>query len=221
MRQVHSLMPIVSTAFHLLARVLPNPSLHPTRYSGLRPLPRAGELKRYAPSMKLRALLLLIVAACSTSAAAEPTVPSVTAKEKEVALAAIKKWKGFEGTWEGELRYVAAPTQDWYKQRQPVRIVLRQAEIKILTRVEGDEWTEIAQKYSGYQPDELSLVIHAYGSGGVWTENNVFVLTRRSENEAEVFVQRVVNNWIGKPLPGEDLIYGDSRAGNVKRKTGA
>ena len=24
----------------------PNPSLHPTRYSGLRPLPRAGELKR-------------------------------------------------------------------------------------------------------------------------------------------------------------------------------
>lgn len=25
----------------------PNPSLHPTRYSGLRPLPRAGELKRY------------------------------------------------------------------------------------------------------------------------------------------------------------------------------
>jgi hypothetical protein len=24
----------------------PNPSLHPTRYSGLRPLPQAGELKR-------------------------------------------------------------------------------------------------------------------------------------------------------------------------------
>jgi hypothetical protein len=27
-------------------RVRPNPSLHPTRYSGLRPLSRAGELKR-------------------------------------------------------------------------------------------------------------------------------------------------------------------------------
>src|SRR5215468_929097 len=28
--------------------VRPSPSLHPTRYSGLRPLPRAGELKRWA-----------------------------------------------------------------------------------------------------------------------------------------------------------------------------
>ena len=27
-------------------RVRPNPSLHPTAYSGLRPLPSAGELKR-------------------------------------------------------------------------------------------------------------------------------------------------------------------------------
>jgi hypothetical protein len=27
-------------------RPLPNPSLHPTAYSGLRPLPSAGELKR-------------------------------------------------------------------------------------------------------------------------------------------------------------------------------
>jgi hypothetical protein len=29
-------------------QVRSNPSLHPTRYSGLRPLPRAGELKRWA-----------------------------------------------------------------------------------------------------------------------------------------------------------------------------
>ena len=29
-----------------------NPSFHPTRYSGLRPLPRAGELKRSATLMK-------------------------------------------------------------------------------------------------------------------------------------------------------------------------
>jgi hypothetical protein len=29
-------------------RMTPNPSLHPTAYSGLRPLPSAGELKRWA-----------------------------------------------------------------------------------------------------------------------------------------------------------------------------
>jgi hypothetical protein len=28
------------------SRRRPNPSLHPNRYSGLRPLPRSGELKR-------------------------------------------------------------------------------------------------------------------------------------------------------------------------------
>jgi hypothetical protein len=31
-----------------IARVRSNPSLHPTCYSGLRPLPQAGELKRWA-----------------------------------------------------------------------------------------------------------------------------------------------------------------------------
>lgn len=32
-------------AENLLYRKTPNPSLHPTAYSGLRPLPSAGELK--------------------------------------------------------------------------------------------------------------------------------------------------------------------------------
>lgn len=32
--------------YHRPYRLLPNPSLHPTVYSGLRPLPSAGELKR-------------------------------------------------------------------------------------------------------------------------------------------------------------------------------
>src|SRR5262245_15846504 len=35
-----------NTPKRLATSVRPNPSLHPTRYSGLRPLPRAGELKR-------------------------------------------------------------------------------------------------------------------------------------------------------------------------------
>src|SRR5262249_12311104 len=35
-----------STPKRLATSVRPNPSLHPTRYSGLRPLLRAGELKR-------------------------------------------------------------------------------------------------------------------------------------------------------------------------------
>jgi hypothetical protein len=104
--------------------------------------------------------------------------------------------------------------------KQPLRVVIHQSEIKIFIRFEGKEWTEFASRYRAHQPDELTIVIHAYGASGVWTENNVFVLTRRSEDLAEVFVQRVVNNWAGHPLPGEDLIYGDSRAGNVKRKLG-
>jgi len=29
-----------------VVKAMPNPSLHPTAYSGLRPLPSAGELKR-------------------------------------------------------------------------------------------------------------------------------------------------------------------------------
>src|SRR5215475_5869962 len=37
-----------NTPKRLATSVRPNPSLHPTRYSGLRPLPRAGELKRSA-----------------------------------------------------------------------------------------------------------------------------------------------------------------------------
>jgi len=37
-----------NTPKRLATSVRPNPSLHPTRYSGLRPLPRAGELKRCA-----------------------------------------------------------------------------------------------------------------------------------------------------------------------------
>uniref|UniRef100_Q478P6 Uncharacterized protein n=1 Tax=Dechloromonas aromatica (strain RCB) TaxID=159087 RepID=Q478P6_DECAR len=169
--------------------------------------------------MNLRFLLLSFAAYC-VSAIAEPNPPSATPKDKEIAFATIKKWKGFEGIWEGELHYVAAPKKEWYKQRQPVRIIFRQSEIKILIRFEGGEWTEFAQQYGGSNPDELTLILHAYGSSGVWTENNVFVLTRRSENEAEVFVQRAVNNWAGKPLPGEDRIYGDSRVGHVKRKSG-
>src|SRR5262245_23530070 len=35
-----------NTPKRLATSMRPNPSLHPTRYSGLRPLPRAGELKR-------------------------------------------------------------------------------------------------------------------------------------------------------------------------------
>ena len=39
-------MPTSSMSKHFTLGMAPNPSLHPTRYSGLRPLPRAGELKR-------------------------------------------------------------------------------------------------------------------------------------------------------------------------------
>lgn len=170
--------------------------------------------------MSIRVLLIILLASCSFSSVAETDVTSATALEKKLTLEAIKKWKGFEGVWEGELHYVAAPKQDWYKLRQPVRLILEKSAIKFLVRNEGQDWREVAMSYRSYQPDELTLVVHAYGAQGVWTENNVIVITRRSENEAEVYVQRVVNNWAGKALPGEDLIYGDSRAGNVKRQSG-
>lgn len=168
--------------------------------------------------MNVRALLLLLPAICCISALAETDNTSPTAIEKKAVVDAIKKWKGFEGVWEGDLRYVAAPKQDWYKQRQSTRLVLEKSVIKVFVRPEGKDWQEVAITYRSYQPDELTLIVFAYGAQGVWTENNIIVLTRRSENEAKVYVQRVVNNWAGKALPGEDLIYGDSRAGNVKRK---
>ena len=37
---------MVENLVTVIAQGWPNPSLHPTCYSGLRPLPQAGELKR-------------------------------------------------------------------------------------------------------------------------------------------------------------------------------
>lgn len=144
--------------------------------------------------------------------------PAVTPAEREAALVAIKKWRGFEGTWEGEVRYVAAPKDEWYKQHQPFKITIKTNEPKAFIREGIREWSELGATYKVHQPDELTLLVHAYGAGGVWTENNVIVITRRSENAADVFIQRVVNNWAGESLPGEDTVYGDTRAGKVRRQ---
>lgn len=169
----------------------------------------------------MRYLLPVLFLALATHAAqAQREGPTSMPAEKERALAAIKKWRGFEGTWEGEMRYVAAPKKDWYEQRIPVKIVIKASEPRVFVRHGIKDWNELGTAYRILQPDELTLVIHAYGAGGVWTENNVVVLTRRTEHTGEVFVQRVVNNWAGEPLPGEDLVYGDTRSGSVARATG-
>ena len=145
-------------------------------------------------------------------------VSAATPEDKERALSAIQKWRGFEGTWEGELRYVAASKDSWLKQRTPFKVTVSKGQAKAFIRVGVRDWSELGSSYQVLQPDQITLVVHAYGASGVWTENNVVVLTRSSENSADVFVQRVVNNWAGKPGPGEELIYGDSRTGSVERK---
>jgi hypothetical protein len=161
---------------------------------------------------------LLLAALLITSSAVAQEPPPITAAEKEAALAAIKKWRSFDGVWEGELKYVAAPKDDWLKQRIPFKLTFKNNEPKVFIRQGVRDWTELGATYRVHQPDELTILIHAYGASGIWTENNVIVLTRRSEDAGDVFIQRVVNNWAGKPLAGEDLVYGDTRAGKVRRQ---
>lgn len=165
--------------------------------------------------MRVIALLALIVSGSFAFAQAPFKVPE---KERDAALKSIRSWRGFDGTWEGEVRYVAAPRPEWLKQRQPFRVVLKGDEPKVYVRIKEQEWQEVGTVYRGFKADELTFVIHVYGADGVWTEHNVVLLSRRTENTAEVFIQRAVNNWAGKSLPGEDLIYGDSRTGTVRRQ---
>lgn len=165
--------------------------------------------------MKLRLFLCtLLVATCAV--AQEP--PEISKAEKDNALAAIKKWRSFDGVWEGELKYIAAPNNDWFKERIPFKLTIKNNEPKVFTRQGIREWSELGGLYRVQQPDELTILIHAYRASGVWTENFVIILTRRSEDAGELFIQRVVNNWAGKPLAGEDLIYSDTRAGKVRRQ---
>ncbi len=165
--------------------------------------------------MQFRLLLAALLFSCS-AAAQEP--PLITRAEQDAALTSIKKWRGFDGVWEGELRYVAAPKEEWLKQRIPLRLTFKNSEPKVFIRRGVQNWTELGATYRVHQPDELTILVHAYGASGVWTENNVIVLTRRTEDTGDVFIQRVVNNWAGKPLVGEDLVYGDTRAGKVRRQ---
>jgi hypothetical protein len=167
--------------------------------------------------MRTHVLLVPILVVAGIACAQTPATPTITLADRERALSAIKKWQGFEGTWEGEVRYVAAPKEDWYKQRVFFKVVYKPNEPKVLVRYGALEWKEIGVTYRVYQPDELTLLMHVYGAEGVWTENNVVVMTRRTEHSADVFIQRVVNNWAGKLPPGQDAIYGDSRVGSVRR----
>lgn len=164
--------------------------------------------------MRIVAILLLFLC---THVSGQPS-PTVTPRDRDAALQAIKKWRGFDGTWEGEVRYVAAPKPEWLKERQAFRAILKNNEPKVFLQTGVRDWLELGSVYRTHQPDELTLVIHAYGSASVWTENHVVVLTRRTENAAELFIQRVVNNWAGTPQQGEDLVYGDSRAGKAQRQ---
>jgi hypothetical protein len=162
---------------------------------------------------KVLGLILFLVAA-----AVQADENSISPVERDAALAAIKKWRSFEGAWVGEVQYVAAPDPEWLKGIQPIKITFDGKIPKAYVRVGEHDWSELGSKYGVSQTDELTVVIHAYGSGGVWTENNVIVLTRRSENEAVVYIQRVVNNWAGTARLGEDRVYGDTRFGKVERK---
>jgi hypothetical protein len=159
-------------------------------------------------------LLLLLFCACALA----QEQPEITVAERDTALAAIKKWRSFEGTWEGEVRYIAAPKEDWKAQRTPVRITLKNNQPKVFIRRGIRDWTELGTRYWLNQPDELTILIHVYGAGGVWTEHNAVLLTRRSENDGEVFIQRVVTNWAGKALKPDEVVYSDTRSGKVQRQ---
>jgi hypothetical protein len=161
-------------------------------------------------------IALALLGGVATVSAQAPNKP--TKHEVESAVAAIKKWRTFQGTWEGELRYDVAPKEEWKKQTQPIRVVIKDGMPKVYVRHGIRDWTEIGSTQHVSQPDELTIIIYVYGSAGVWTENNVVVLTRRTEDSGDVFIQRVVNNWAGKPLPNEDSVYGDTRSGSIRRQ---
>jgi hypothetical protein len=167
----------------------------------------------------MRHITILLLSTLQLATAVAQQASTVSVSERETSLAAIKKWSAFDGTWEGELRYVFAPKKDWLDQRQPFKVTFNNGQPKVYYRHGIRDWSELGATYRVHQPDELTVVIHSYGAGGVWTENCVVILTRRTENTGEVFIQRVVNNWAGKPLPGEDSVYGDTRTGSVIRKT--
>lgn len=144
--------------------------------------------------------------------------PTVSQSDKDQATAAIRNWRGFEGTWEGEMRYLAAPQKDWLKQRLQLRVVKSANEVKAHFRSGIRDWTELGTTYTWHQPDHLTLVVHAYDAGDVWTENHVLILTRQSEGEAQVYVQRVVNNWVQPGGSDKPPVFGDTRAGRLSRR---
>lgn len=176
----------------------------------------AGMGGQHHTSRRLAVVGLLFPA---LGAGAQDTTTSLTPAQRQSSLAAIQNWRGFEGTWEGEVRYVAASRKrDWHKHGMSFRVAIANNEPKAYFRAGGRDWTELGTTYRVNQPDPLTLVVHVYVAGGEWTENNVIILTRRSENAADVFVQRVVNNWAGKPPPGEDAVFGDTRSGKLERR---
>ena len=160
-------------------------------------------------------LALVLTLLVSTAHAQE--APRLTQEDRTRALTAIQGWTGFEGIWDGEIKYVAAPVEAWFKMRMPFKLVLDGGLAKAYYQTETQRWTELGSTYQVLQPDKLTLVVYAHGAGGVWTEGNVIVLTRRTENTAKVFVQRVVNNWVVPPQPIEDPVFGDTRTGEVER----
>lgn len=170
----------------------------------------------------MRKLVIAMFLACFASQAlTQVSPPPITPEEVQKAMADIKSWKGFDGVWEGTLKYQAAPVGGWSKQTIPVKVTITQGIPKVQMRVGVQDWKDLGTTYRHFQPDELTLVIHAYSAQGVWTENQVVVITRRTENTGEMWIQRSVNNWVGHPLPGEDLVYGDTRSGKVTRRPGA
>jgi hypothetical protein len=163
----------------------------------------------------LTQLALAFTLLVSTAHAQAP--PRPTQEDRARALAAIQGWTGFEGIWDGELKYVAAPVEAWFKMRMPFKLVMDGGLAKAYYQDETQRWTELGSTYQVLQPDKLTLVVYAHSAGGVWTQGNMIVLTRRTENTAKVFVQRVVNNWVVPAQPSEDPVFGDTRTGEAER----
>lgn len=164
----------------------------------------------------LSILLTCALAAIASNGAAQDA-PVVTVEQKTSAAASIQKWSGFEGTWEGEIEYVSAPKEEWLKKRHRLKVVYRNGESKAYSQDGVREWVELAKSYRTLQPDPLTLVVNAYSAGGVWTESYAIFITRHEENEALVFVQRVVNNWVSSSITRDVAIFGDTRTGKVSR----
>ena len=132
----------------------------------------------------------------------------------------VKEWNTFNGVWEGSFPIIVAPA---YLQGngEPIefRITVESENVLVEAREIGTKWHVIDGTAQSFQISPVTLAIELHRSGGVWIESYQFLFARSKENEAMVYVQRVVNNWAAPSNNGETVIFSMQRAGTMKRST--